>query len=126
MAVVAGTIRGIQFLSSSLSLTGTGSDETYLVTAGFGAYDASEDTASLPGVGAAISASTRDGKTRTLRGAVGSGAALDNAGQAVYIGVPTISTDDLTFSLTAVDRTTEVADFTSVSGVQCIVVVTAV
>lgn len=125
MAVVSGTIRGVQFLSSSLSLTGVGSDETYLVTSDFGAYDASADTATLVDVGATISARARDGKTRTLRGAVGSGGAKDNAGQVVYIGAPTVSTDALTFSLTAVDRSTEVADFTSVSGVQCIVVVTA-
>lgn len=125
MAVVDGTILGITALDIGRGLNMASVEETYLVTASFGAYDASADTASLSGVGAAITAARRDERTRTLRAGAGCGAAKDDNAQDVYFGAMTVSTDDFTFSLTAVDRTTEVADFTSVDGVPCVVVVTA-
>ncbi len=129
MAVVAGTIKGIHLLSDGDAFNQSGGEETYLVTADFGTYDASADTASLSGVGAAITARKRDGKTRTLRAAHGVAPGVSDTSQSVgnevYFGAMTVSTDDLTFSLTLVDRSTEVADFATANGVSCVVTCTA-
>jgi hypothetical protein len=124
MAVVAGTIKGITLVNDSQGLNLNGADKTYLITADFATYDASEDTGSLAGVGAAISAQTRNGKTATLKAAHGCGPGVDNAGVDIFYGAMTVSVDALTFSLTATDRSTEVADFTTASGVPCLVTVT--
>ena len=127
MAVVSGTIKGVHLINSGHSLNGTSDEESYLVTADFGTYDASADTATLAAVGATITARARDGKTRTLRAAHGCGAGISDTSQAVgndvYYGAMTVSTDALTFSLTLVDRSTEVADFATADGVPCIVTV---
>lgn len=124
MAVIAGTIKGVQLLSKGKSLNGMSDEETYLVTADFAAYNAAADTAQLAGVGAAITARVRDGGTRTLRAAHGSGAGKSDANVAIYFGTMTVSTDALTFSLTNVDRTTEVGNFTTADGVPCVVTCT--
>lgn len=71
----------------------------YLVTANFGAYVGANDDAALAGVGAAITASIRDGKTRTLRSAVCVGAGHDGT-RSVYTGACTVSSDALAFNLT--------------------------
>lgn len=129
MAVVDGTIKGVHLLNSGHSLNGTSDEETWLVTADFATYDASADTASLSSVGAEITSRARDGKTRTIRAAHGCGAGESNTSQSVgkdvYFGAMTVSTDDITFSLTLVDRSTEVADFATAAGVPCVVTVTA-
>lgn len=66
MAVISGTIREVVNLSAPLN-TGR---KAYLVTADFGAYVTGTDTMALNGVGAAIAAKTRSGRTVTLRGAL--------------------------------------------------------
>jgi hypothetical protein len=124
MAVIAGTIKGIHLLNKGKALNGVSEEETYLVTADFAAYDASADTAQLADVGAAITARVRDGGTRTLRAAHGAGAGKSDGGVAIYYGAMTVSTDALTFSLTEVDRSTEVGDFTTAAGVPCVVTCT--
>ena len=68
MAVVAGTIRGAQCVNRVF--TGFGSREAWLMTVDFGAYTGAADTASVLGIGAAIDAEARDGKTSTLRNGV--------------------------------------------------------
>ena len=124
MAVIAGTVTGITLLNHSKALNGEGDELTCLVTADWATYDASADTASLAAIGAAITATRRDGKTVTLRAAHGVGPGLSDGGADVFCGAMTVATDDLTFSLTAVDRTTEVADFTTAVGVSCMVTFT--
>lgn len=124
MAAIEGVIKGIQLLNDSKALNGSGAEKTCLVTADYPAYDASADTATLLAVGVAITAARRDGKTATLRASHGIGPGIDDAGNDIFQGTTTVSTDDLTFSLTAVDRTTEVADFTTAAGVSCIVTYT--
>ena len=125
MAVVTGTIKGIKLLNDGPALNGNSAEETWLVTADFGTYDASADTADLSAVGAAITSAARDGGTRTLRAAHGCGAGeadtAQDANNDVYYGTMTVSTDDLTFSLAAVDRTTEALDFATADGVPCVV-----
>lgn len=130
MAVITGTVRGITLISKSKGRNqGTADEETYLISADFGTYDASADTADLSAVGAAISAAVRDGKTRTLRAAHGTAPGKCDTSQTVgndaFFGAMTVSTDDLTFSLTAADRSTEVADFATCDGVECVVTVSA-
>lgn len=124
MAVITGTVTGISHLVDSEALNQNGAERSVLVTADFGAYDASADTADLSAIGAAIAASRRDGKTVTLRAAHGAGPGVSDAGADVYCGAMTVSSDDLTFSLTEVDRSTEVADFTTAVGVSAIVTYT--
>lgn len=125
MAVITGTINGISLLQKGHALNGNSDEESWLVTADFAAYDASADSGDLSAVGAAITSAARDGKTRTLRAAHGCGAGEANTAEDVYFGAMTVSTDDLTFSLTQVDRSTEVADFTTAVGVPCVVTCTA-
>ncbi len=124
MAVISGTIKGVTLVHSSVGTSLNGAENTYLVTADFGTYDASEDTADLQDVGATIAARTRSGKTVTLRGGLRCGPGVSNAGADVYMGAATVSSDDLTFSLTAVNGSSEVSDFTTAVGVQALVVVT--
>lgn len=126
MAVITGTIKGITLVGSSEGRNqGTADEETYLISADFGTYDASADTGDLSGVGAAITAHVRDGKTRTLRAAHGTAPGITDTSQAVgndaFFGAMTVSSDDLTFSLTVADRSTEVADFATADGVECVV-----
>lgn len=123
MAVIPGTIKGVTLLHSSVGTSLNGAEKTYLVTADFAAYDASADTASLPAVGAAIASRVRSGKTTTLRGGLRCGPGVSDAGVDIYMGAATVSSDDLTFSLTNVDGSTEVGDFTTAVGVQALVVV---
>jgi len=102
MAVIAGTIRGLQCVSRSFS--GVGSRESWFITADFGAYTGAADTASIVGLGAAIDATARDGLASTLRGGVPVLAGADTNKQAVYFtgtGVQalTVSGDNLTGQL---------------------------
>lgn len=130
MAVVSGTIKGVHLLNDGDAFNQSGNEETYLVTADFATYDASADTGDLQDVGATITARKRDGKTRTLRAAHGVAPGVadtaQNVGNEVYFGAMTVSSDDLTFSLTRVDRSTEVDDFATAKGVACVVTVSAV
>ncbi len=124
MAVVEGTIKGITLVNVSKGVNMRGAEKTYLVTADFATYVASADTGRLSGVGAAIDAQTRNGKTSAIRAAHGVGPGASNANADVYFGAMTVASDTFTFSLTAVDRSTEVADFTTAVGVSAFVTVT--
>jgi hypothetical protein len=101
--------------------------KAYLVTADFAAYTGASDTATVTGVGAAILAETRNGKTVTLRGAIPAGAGYDTANQAVYftgtaVQAATVSSDDLTGQLSGADGT-ELTSSTACKGVGLIVIV---
>ena len=115
MAVIAGTIRGLQCVGRSFS--GIGSREAWFITVDFGAYTGAADTASLAGVGAAIDATARDGKASTLRAGSCILAGADTNKQAVYftgtaVQALTVSSDSLTGQLSAADGT-EVATSTA-------------
>lgn len=123
MATIAGTIRGINLLHRAEKGAGTTTrdqTEVWEVSADFAAYTGSTDDASLAGVGAAISARARDGKTRTLKAAMPMYSGADANNQAVdfagaSVAALTISTDDLTGELVAVNTVS--TEVTATSGV---------
>lgn len=121
MAVASGTIKGVSLIKAS------GARKSYLLTVEFGAYTGAADTASISGVGAAILARVRNGKTMTLRGALPGGAGLDTAAQEVYftgtaVQAATVSSDDLTGQLSNAAGT-ELTSATASKGVEVIVIV---
>lgn len=120
MATISGTIQGITLLRAN------GARKHYLITADFAAYTGASDTAAIAGVGAAITAQTRNGKTNTLvtgSPAVPGGAGLDTNAQAVYFGGTIAkSTDDLTTNLCNASGT-ELTSSTAAKGVEVIVAV---
>ena len=124
MAVISGTINGMTLVNASQGVNMNGAEKTMLVSADFAAYDASADTGNLSAIATAIEDHQRNGKTVTLRAAHGCGPGVSDAGVDIFFGAMTVSTGDLTFSLTAVDRSTEVADFTTAKGVTCLVTFT--
>lgn len=102
MATISGTIRGLQCMSRSFS--GYGSREVWLLTADFGAYTGASDTAQITGVGAAINATARDGKTTTLLWGATAFPGADSNAQLVFpagasVQAMTVSSDDLTGNL---------------------------
>jgi hypothetical protein len=123
MSTIAGTIRGINLLHRAEKGAGTTTrdqTEVWEVSADFAAYTGSGDDASLAAVGAAISARARDGKTRTLKGALPMYSGADANNQAVdfcgtAVAALTISTDDLTGELCAVNTVS--TEVTATSGV---------
>lgn len=122
MTTRAATLNGISLLQSDSALGG--GRFTYLCSLSFPAY--ASDSGTFTGVCAAINASTKDGKPRTFISScvptcVGPG--VDTNGQAIYIGAVTISTNDLTFNLTAADGTTNITSATASQGVQLAVTV---
>jgi hypothetical protein len=123
MAVINGTIRGVTQVASM----GNTGRKAYLVTADFAAYTGASDTATITGVGAAILAKTRNGKTVTLRGAVPAIAGLDTNSQLCYftgtaVQAATVSSDDLTGQLSGADGT-ELTSSTASKGVGVVVIV---
>ena len=123
MATQKGTIRSLTLAHKDANGLGRA---TYLCAVDFPAYTGSTDTGQIDGVCAAISAKLRDGMTRTFLSSclpVCVGRGLDTAGQAVFIGAVTISTNDVTFNLTAADGTTEITSSTASTGVQLLVTV---
>ena len=123
MATQKGTIRAVTLVTTDAVASGRA---TYLCALDFPSYTGSTDSGQIDGVCAAISAKIRDGKTRTFLSScvptcVSRG--KDTAGQDVFIGAVTISTNDLTFNLTAADGTTELTSSTASSGVQLLVTV---
>lgn len=123
MATIAGTITGVTLLRSK---EGSGR-KAYLLTADFGAYTGASDDASLAGVGAAILAKTRNGKTVTLRGALPAAPGKDTNAQDVYftgasVQALTVSTDALTGNL-SIAAGTEVSTSTACKGVEICVIV---
>lgn len=124
MAVGNGTITGATLLRANGAL------KTYLVTCNFGAYTGAADTATVTGLGAAILAKTRNGKTTTLKSVQCIGAGKDGAttpldvfftGTSVWAA--TISSDDATGHL-AVAAGTEITSTTGTTvGVELAVTV---
>lgn len=123
MATIAGTITGVSLLRSK---EGSGR-KAYLLTCDFAAYTGASDDASLAGVGAAILAKTRNGKTVTLRGAVPIAPGKDTNAQDVYftgatVQALTVSSDSLTGNLSAAAGT-ELTSATASKGVEICVIV---
>lgn len=123
MAVISGTIKGVTEVRAALQ-TGR---KAYLLALDFAAYTGASDTASVTGVGAAILAHTRNGKTVTLRGAVPAAPGLDTAAQAVYftgtaVQALTVSSDDLTGQLSNAAGT-ELTSATASRGAEIVVIV---
>lgn len=107
MATIAGTIVGVTELLRGYSGVNNAFNVA-LIHVNFPAYVASTDTYSIAGVGAAITASSKRGKTTTIRQAMNAAPGKNSAGTAVYAGALTVSADALTGSLTQVDLSTEI------------------
>lgn len=124
MAVSDGLITGVSLLRSK---EGSGR-KAYLLTVDFPeTYTGSGDTASIAGVGAAILAKTRNGKTVTLRGALPIAPGKDTNAQDIYftgasVQAATVSSDALTGQLSAADGT-EATTATASKGVELCVIV---
>jgi hypothetical protein len=111
MATINGTITGVSLLRAKADL------KTYLVTCDFAAYTGASDTASVTGLGAAILAHVRNGKTMTLKSVQCIGAGKDTANTDAYftgasVWAATISSDDATGNLSVAAGT----EITSTSG----------
>lgn len=128
MSVINGTIVGIQALSANPAGSGN-TRRAYLITADFAAYTGASDTATITGVGAAIAAQVRNGKTITLRGGISAHSGLDTNAQQVHftgasVTAATLSTDDLTGQLsTSATTATEITTSTACTGVGVIAIV---
>ena len=112
MATINGTITGVNLLRAKDTF------KVYEVTCTFPAYTGAADTATVTGLGAAILAKTRNGKTTTLKGAMCVGAGYDAAATplAVYFTgaaawAATISSDDATGNL-SIEAGTEITSTT--------------
>lgn len=129
-----GTIDGISLVAGNPEGVGpiagpptSGSRKAYQVFCTFPAYTGSTDTAQVSAVGAAIAATTKNGRTVTLIAAVPNNPGLDTNVQPVMltgtaVQALTISGDNVTGQLS--DHTgTEVTTSTAVSGVGFIAVV---
>jgi len=123
MSVVAGTIRSANLKSKANEGAGTTTrdlTEVWEVTADFGAYTGSTDTATILAVGAAISARVRDGRTRTILCAMPAycGAEVTTNQPVLFGGTSvaalTVSTDDLTGQLNTIN--TAATEITSTAG----------
>lgn len=93
MATKYATLVGVNLVDSR---PGT-SRKVYSCAVNFGAYS-SADSGSFSGVGSAITAIVRDGKTRTLRDGAGGLPGYDGTND-IYVGECSVSTNDLTFNL---------------------------
>jgi hypothetical protein len=121
MAVQNGTITGVSLLRHKDDM------KTYLVTCDFPAYTGASDTATVTGLGVAIKAKNRNGKTHTLKSVECIGAGRDTNAQAVFftgtaVWAATISSDDATGHL-AVAAGTEITSTTASKGVELAVVI---
>lgn len=101
MAVVAGTIKGIQLLHEPHGASGR---HAALVSVTFPAYTASADTVSVAAVGAAIAARRRDGRTVTLKDVTEAGAGKQGSTE-FFMDTLAVSTDAITGELSATDGT---------------------
>jgi hypothetical protein len=102
MTVQAGTINGVTLVSASFA--GLEARKVYMLSVSFPAYTGASDTCQIAGVGAAIAAATKNGKTNTLRWGAPGPAGQDTAAQAVYatgtaVNALTVSSDALTGQL---------------------------
>lgn len=121
MATITGSLQGVTLLSGNPTAVNV-TRQAYLLDYSFAAYTGASDSATVTGIGAAILANTRSGKTYTLRGAVCAFPGVDTNLQLVYTGALTVSTDDLTFNLTTLAGV-ELTTSTAASGVGIIAVV---
>lgn len=112
-AVVPGTIVGVTHLREYTGINAAMHAAIIHVT--FTAYTASTDSISIAGVGAAIEASAKRGKTNTIKAAMVLSPGKDATGTACYpcyttvAGVLTVSSDALTGLMKAADLSTEVS-----------------
>lgn len=98
MATVGGTVTGCHLVQASTN--GLGSRKTYFITANFAVYTASSDSGAITALDTTIASQTKNGKTITLRQAMGAGPGKTNvSGAAVYALNCTISGATLTFDL---------------------------
>ena len=97
MATITGTKRNVAIVSRPKGPFGSLS--VYLLTVDFAAYTGSTDSGALADIGAFITSTVRDGKTRTIREVICGAAGYDGT-QAVYAGACTVSSDAATFTLT--------------------------
>lgn len=109
MAVIEGTIVGVTELQRSYTGIAGNAFNVALIHVSFPAYVATTDSINIAGVGAAITASSKRGKTTTIKSAMGAGPGKNSAGTACYTGALTVSTDALTGGLKAVDLSTELS-----------------
>lgn len=112
MATINGSITGVSLASADGAL------KTYHVTCDFPAYTGASDTATVTGLGAAILAKVRNGKTTTLKAVQCIGAGKDTANTDAFftgtsVWAATISSDDATGHLAVVAGT----EISSTSGV---------
>ncbi len=112
MSAINGTITGVNLLRAKDAY------KTYEVTCNFAAYTGSGDTATVTGLGAAILAKTRNGKTTTLTavqcigpGKDGAATPLDVFFTGTSVWAATISSDDATGHL-AIAAGTEITSTT--------------
>lgn len=123
MATITGTLRSASLQSKAFSGSGTTTRdlmEVWLLTYDFAAYTGSTDDATVTGVPAAINASMRDGKTRTLLWGAPAFCGGDANNQPVNlcgtaVAALTISTNDFTGELCAVNTVS--TEVTATSGV---------
>lgn len=125
MSTINGSIKGVSLLSASVG--GIGARKAYLVTADFGVYSGSGDTATITGIGAAIATHVRNGKTNTLRAVAPIQPGVDTNAQAVYftgtsVQAGTISSDDATGQLSD-SGGTELSAATASQGVAIVAIV---
>lgn len=121
MTLQAGTIDGVQLLSSS------GLQKTYELSCSFPAYTGSSDSMTVLALAAAINGKVRNGRTfACVSGAVPlrGGPGFDTNGQAVFFGTQTLagasSITDVTGNLTD-SAQTELTATTACTGVKLIV-----
>lgn len=97
MATIAGTITGCHLVQSPFA--GSGSRKTYYITASFGTYTASTDSGAITTADTAIASQLKNGKTLTLRQAMGAHPGFTSSGAAVYALNVTVSGSTLTMDL---------------------------
>lgn len=106
MATITGTIDSINLQGHSAR----GDMKTFLVNCQFGTFTGSADIVALAGVGAAIAAHQKNGKTVTLDSASAYGPGVNAAGALAHAaGTFTVASDNITFDL----QTSTGADYDS-------------
>jgi len=116
MAAIAATVKEITIAEGphgSISHATTGARKTYRVTFSCGTQTAG-DTAVVLTLDEKIQNITKNGKTVTLRDAVGAGAGLTPGGTAAYAQIPTVDSTTLSFSVGSPTQAAAVAEGTLV------------
>jgi hypothetical protein len=112
MAVVSGTVHGVQTLKSDSVQALQVAEVLFTVS---GTY-AQGDNGILSGVPTLIQNSRRNGKTVTMRGVTVGQTASKSSDPSAFMSLKTvaISSSDVTFEITDASHTTELADATAV------------